>query len=379
MHRDIKPGNLLLDDHERLAVADFGIARARLGGPADGHRPGARHGRLPLARAGDGRGRHRRLGPLRARRRGLRAADRRRGRSRPSTSPPRPARTSRTRRRRPPSARRVCHARLTPCWNADWPRTPATAGRALDRVRRRARAHARAARDEQPRAASRTRGAATRRRAAGAKPRRAAGPRPRATEPTAAAPTPARRRTGAPLLAALGGAGAGGGDRGDRAREPRRRRRSPRAESTPEGDRDRHRGDRPRRRPRTPTETATEEPDGDRDRDPDATRRRRRRPRPARRRPAARRSSRPAATRRCGNGDLDAALSNLKAAVDACGNSTEVDPVRLRDVRLRRRARARRPPAGGDPGARGAPDSASTTRTARSGRCSRRPSAPPAE
>ena len=27
MHRDIKPGNLLLDDHERLAVADFGIAR----------------------------------------------------------------------------------------------------------------------------------------------------------------------------------------------------------------------------------------------------------------------------------------------------------------------------------------------------------------
>src|SRR4051794_7981385 len=27
VHRDIKPGNLLLDDHERLAVADFGIAR----------------------------------------------------------------------------------------------------------------------------------------------------------------------------------------------------------------------------------------------------------------------------------------------------------------------------------------------------------------
>src|SRR3954466_1402267 len=27
VHRDIKPGNLLLDSHERLAVADFGIAR----------------------------------------------------------------------------------------------------------------------------------------------------------------------------------------------------------------------------------------------------------------------------------------------------------------------------------------------------------------
>src|SRR5215217_5222314 len=27
VHRDIKPGNLLLDNHDRLAVADFGIAR----------------------------------------------------------------------------------------------------------------------------------------------------------------------------------------------------------------------------------------------------------------------------------------------------------------------------------------------------------------
>ena len=27
VHRDIKPGNLLLDGHDRLAVADFGIAR----------------------------------------------------------------------------------------------------------------------------------------------------------------------------------------------------------------------------------------------------------------------------------------------------------------------------------------------------------------
>ena len=76
VHRDIKPGNLLLDGHDRLAVADFGIARARLGGPAHGHRPGARHGRLSLARAGHGRGRERGLRPLRAGGRGLRAADR---------------------------------------------------------------------------------------------------------------------------------------------------------------------------------------------------------------------------------------------------------------------------------------------------------------
>jgi serine/threonine-protein kinase len=30
VHRDIKPGNLLLDDHDRLAIADFGIARLAL-------------------------------------------------------------------------------------------------------------------------------------------------------------------------------------------------------------------------------------------------------------------------------------------------------------------------------------------------------------
>ena len=30
VHRDIKPGNLLLDDRDRLAIADFGIARLAL-------------------------------------------------------------------------------------------------------------------------------------------------------------------------------------------------------------------------------------------------------------------------------------------------------------------------------------------------------------
>src|ERR671929_992882 len=30
VHRDIKPGNLLLDEHDRLAIADFGIARVAM-------------------------------------------------------------------------------------------------------------------------------------------------------------------------------------------------------------------------------------------------------------------------------------------------------------------------------------------------------------
>ena len=44
VHRDIKPGNLLLDEHERLAVADFGIARVAWEDQltADGRRCSAR-------------------------------------------------------------------------------------------------------------------------------------------------------------------------------------------------------------------------------------------------------------------------------------------------------------------------------------------------
>src|SRR3954462_14966117 len=40
VHRDIKPGNLLLDSRERLPVADFGIARLAWGGQLTPTRPG---------------------------------------------------------------------------------------------------------------------------------------------------------------------------------------------------------------------------------------------------------------------------------------------------------------------------------------------------
>ena len=52
VHRDVKPGNLLLDEHGRLAVGDFGIATRRQRGVGHADRPGPRHRRLHLARAG---------------------------------------------------------------------------------------------------------------------------------------------------------------------------------------------------------------------------------------------------------------------------------------------------------------------------------------
>ncbi len=77
VHRDIKPANLLLDDQDRVAVADFGIAslaheteRFTQTGQVLGTAV------LPVPRAGRRRARDVRLGPLRARRRRLRAAHR---------------------------------------------------------------------------------------------------------------------------------------------------------------------------------------------------------------------------------------------------------------------------------------------------------------
>ena len=151
--------------------ADFGIARARVGGPADADRAGARHRRLPLARAGDGRGRDRRVGPLRARGRRLRAADRHapvRGRAlrRPGAGARRGPGAARLRARRPVTA-------VDACSNADWPRTRgplATRGRSWTRSSARSR--------RPPPHARPTRRAARRRERRGVPPRRAATGRP---------------------------------------------------------------------------------------------------------------------------------------------------------------------------------------------------------
>ena len=77
VHRDIKPGNLLLDDHDRLAVADFGIARVAWEDQltATGQVLGTAAYLSPEQALG--RARHGRLGPLRPGGRRLRAAGRR--------------------------------------------------------------------------------------------------------------------------------------------------------------------------------------------------------------------------------------------------------------------------------------------------------------
>ena len=140
VHRDIKPGNLLLDDRDRLAIADFGIARLALEDQltATGQVLGTASYISPEQAVGEPA--TRRLGPLRARRRGLRAADRLaavRGRAlrRPGARPRRGPAAARHRARPVAAARRRRRARPRA---GQGPR--ATAGRAPARWSRRSTA-----------------------------------------------------------------------------------------------------------------------------------------------------------------------------------------------------------------------------------------------
>ena len=76
VHRDIKPGNLLLDDRDRLAIADFGIARLAIEDQltATGQVLGTAAYISPEQAVGEPATAA--VGPLRARGRGVRAADR---------------------------------------------------------------------------------------------------------------------------------------------------------------------------------------------------------------------------------------------------------------------------------------------------------------
>ena len=71
VHRDVKPANLLVRPNGTLVLTDFGIARSASGSRLTAVGFGARHGVVHLSGTGLGRGRHARLGHLRARRRRL--------------------------------------------------------------------------------------------------------------------------------------------------------------------------------------------------------------------------------------------------------------------------------------------------------------------
>ena len=127
VHRDVKPANLLLDDRDRLAIADFGIARLAW--------------EEQVTQTGQVLGTAAYLSPEQAMGEPATAASDRyalavvafelltgRSPSTPSTSPPRPARTSRTTRRAPPSSTPDLTERVDAVSTAAWPRSPTIAG-----------------------------------------------------------------------------------------------------------------------------------------------------------------------------------------------------------------------------------------------------------
>ena len=76
LHRDIKPGNLLIAADGRVKVTDFGIAQSSRAGQPDPYRGADRDHGLPGAGAGQRALGHRGEGPVRAGHRRLRVPDR---------------------------------------------------------------------------------------------------------------------------------------------------------------------------------------------------------------------------------------------------------------------------------------------------------------
>ncbi len=123
VHRDVKPANLLLDAHDRLAVGDFGIAR--LADYTHITRPGsARHRRLPVAEQALGQPATRpaTATPSPSSPTSCSPAG---GRSPAVRSPPRPASTS-SEPAPPSQAEPKLPPGSTPPSPAGWPRTRAT-------------------------------------------------------------------------------------------------------------------------------------------------------------------------------------------------------------------------------------------------------------
>ena len=129
VHRDVKPANLLLDERDRLAIADFGIARLAW--------------EDQVTQTGQVLGTAAYISPEQAMGEPATAASDRYALAvvafelltgsrpfRPSTSPPRRGRTWRTIRRGPRASTRSCRAPSTGCSTAAWRRSRRSAGAA---------------------------------------------------------------------------------------------------------------------------------------------------------------------------------------------------------------------------------------------------------